>query len=282
MTPHTRARPEVAPLSQQPLATVPALRAEGLTLGYRPDRVVVRDLNLDLPSGAVSVIIGANGSGKSTLLRALSRLLEPQHGTVCLDGRSVHGMRSRDLARQLGLLPQGPTTPDGITVRDLVRRGRLPHTSLWRQWSPQDEAALQEALRATDLLDLADEPVDALSGGQRQRAWLALVVAQQTPLLLLDEPTTYLDLAHQLDVLELVRSLNEEGGRTIVMVLHDINQACRYGDHLVAMHSGAVVAQGHPTDVVTPALLRNVFDVHCRVMPDPESGRPLVVPLSRC
>jgi iron complex transport system ATP-binding protein len=260
----------------------PALRAESLNLGYRPDRVVVDDLDLDLPGGAVSVIIGANGSGKSTLLRALSRLLAPLHGTVYLDGRSVHAMRSRDVARQLGLLPQGPTTPDGITVRDLVRRGRLPHTSLWRQWGPEDETALQQALVATDLLQLADEPVDALSGGQRQRAWLALVVAQQTPVLLLDEPTTYLDLAHQLDVLELVRTLNQDSGRTIVMVLHDINQACRYADHLVAMRSGRVVAQGRPDDVVTPALLRDVFDVHCRVLPDTDTGRPLVVPMNRC
>ena len=267
---------------EQLLPTTPAMRAQRLTLAYRPDRVVVHDLDLDLPSGAVSVIIGANGSGKSTLLRALSRLLAPQHGTVYLDGRSVHGMRSRDLARQLGLLPQGPTTPDGITVRDLVRRGRLPHTSLWRQWGPDDETALQQALVATDLLELADEPVDALSGGQRQRAWLALVVAQQTPVLLLDEPTTYLDLAHQLDVLELVRTLNQDSGRTIVMVLHDINQACRFADHLVAMRSGQVVAQGHPAEVVTPALLRDVFDVHCRVLPDPDTRRPLVVPMNRC
>ena len=263
-------------------ASTPALRAEGLTLGYGPDRVVVDDLDLDLPAGAVSVIIGANGSGKSTLLRALSRLLAPQRGTVYLDGRPVHPMRSRDFARQLGLLPQGPTTPDGITVRDLVRLGRLPHTSLWRQWSAQDEAALQQALVATDLQHLADEPVDALSGGQRQRTWLALVIAQETPVLLLDEPTTYLDLAHQLDVLELVRTLNRESGRTIVMVLHDINQACRYADHLIAMHRGQVVAQGHPTDVVTPALLREVFDVHCRVLTDPDSGWPVVVPMNRC
>ena len=280
MTLHTG--PPAGSVEQRFEGRLPALRTEGLTLGYRPDRVVVHDLDLDLPAGEVSVIIGANGSGKSTLLRALSRLLAPQFGTVLLEGRSVHSMRSRDLARELGLLPQGPTTPDGITVRDLVRRGRLPHTSLWRQWSPQDEVALQEALVATDLLELADEPVDALSGGQRQRAWLALVVAQQTPVLLLDEPTTYLDLAHQLDVLELVRTLNRKSGRTIVMVLHYINQACRYGDHVVAMRSGRVVAQGCPTDVVTPALLRDVFDVHCRVLPDPDNGRPLVVPLHRC
>lgn len=281
-TPVLRAQKPASQQVELSATTTPALRAEALTLGYRPDRVVVHDLNLDLPRGAVSVIIGANGSGKSTLLRALSRLLAPQHGTVYLDGRCVHTMRARDLARALGLLPQGPTTPDGITVRDLVRRGRLPHTSLWRQWGPEDETALQQALLATDLLELADEPVDALSGGQRQRAWLALVVAQQTPVLLLDEPTTYLDLAHQLDVLELVRSLNRDSGRTIVMVLHDINQACRYADHLVAMNSGRVVAQGHPSDVVTPALLRDVFDVHCRVELNPDSGVPLVVPLRRC
>jgi len=278
------ARPAENPVAPRPFAPhpLPALRAEGLTLGYRPDRVVVHELDLDLPGGAVSVIIGANGSGKSTLLRALSRLLAPQGGTVHLDGHSVHAMRSRDLARKLGLLPQAPTIPDGITVRDLVRRGRLPHTSLWRQWEPEDETALQEALVATDLLEIADEPVDALSGGQRQRAWLALVVAQQTPVLLLDEPTTYLDLAHQLDLLELVRTLNRECSRTIVMVLHDINQACRYADHLVAMRSGQVVAQGHPTDVMTPELLRDVFDVRCRVLPDPDTGRPLVVPMNRC
>lgn len=280
MTLHTKRPCDTAEQRVKPLR--PALRTAGLTLGYRADRVIVHDLDLDLPAGEVSVIIGANGSGKSTLLRALSRLLAPQHGTVCLDGRSLHAMRSRDLARQLGLLPQGPTTPDGITVRDLVRRGRLPHTSLWRQWSPEDEAALHEALVATDLLELADQSVDCLSGGQRQRAWMALVVAQQTPVLLLDEPTTYLDLAHQLDVLELVRSLNVNSGRTVVMVLHDINQACRYADHLVAMRSGQVVAQGHPTDVMTPALLRDIFDVHCRVLPDPGTGRPLVVPLNRC
>jgi iron complex transport system ATP-binding protein len=166
-------------------------------------------------------------------------------------------------------------------VRDLVRRGRLPHTSLWRQWGEQDEAALQEALTVTDLHELADEPVDTLSGGQRQRAWLALVVAQQTPVLLLDEPTTYLDMAHQLDVLELVRALNRESGRTVVMVLHDVNQACRYADHLVAMRAGRVVAQGNPAEVVTPDLVRAVFDVHCRVLPDPDGGHPLVVPVSR-
>jgi iron complex transport system ATP-binding protein len=273
-------RAPAAPLTA-PAPPLPALQTVGLALGYRPDRLVVQDLDLDLPAGAVTAVIGGNGCGKSTLLRALARLLAPRAGTVLLDGRSVHALPSRDVARRLGLLPQGPTTPDGITVRDLVRRGRLPHTSLWRQWGEQDEAALQEALTVTDLHELADEPVDTLSGGQRQRAWLALVVAQQTPVLLLDEPTTYLDMAHQLDVLELVRALNRESGRTVVMVLHDVNQACRYADHLVAMRAGRVVAQGNPAEVVTPDLVRAVFDVHCRVLPDPDGGHPLVVPVSR-
>lgn len=258
-----------------------ALQATGLSLGYRPDRLVITDLDLDLPAGAITAVIGPNGCGKSTLLRSLARLLSPRAGDVLLDGRSIHDLPSRELARRLGLLPQGPTTPDGITVRDLVRRGRLPHTTLWRQWGADDEAALHDALTATDLLPLADEQVDTLSGGQRQRAWLALVVAQQTATLLLDEPTTFLDMAHQLDVLELIRRLNRSAGRTVVMVLHDVNQACRYADHLVALRGGEVVAQGDPTNVVTPEFVRDVFDVHCRILPDPDSGLPLVIPLSR-
>jgi iron complex transport system ATP-binding protein len=259
----------------------PGLQARDLALGYRPDRLVVDGLDLTLPAGAVTAVVGGNGSGKSTLLRALARLLAPRRGTVLLDGQDLHRLPARDVARRLGLLPQAPTTPAGITVRDLVRRGRLPHTSLWRQWSPDDERALQHALAATNLLDLADEPVDALSGGQRQRAWLALVVAQDTPVVLLDEPTTYLDLAHQLDVLELVRALNATAARTVVMVLHDLNQAARYADHLVALRAGRVVAQGPPTDVVTAELVRDVFDVTCHVLCDPETGSPLVVPLRR-
>lgn len=258
-----------------------ALRAERLRLSYGPDRVVIDELDLDIPDGRITAVIGANGSGKSTLLRALARLLRPAAGRVLLDGHDVHRLRTREVARRLGLLPQAPTTPEGITVRDLVRRGRTPHTSLWRQWSDDDEVALIAALEATDLAGLADEPVDALSGGQRQRAWLALVIAQGTPTLLLDEPTTFLDVAHQLDVLELVRRLNTDDATTVVMVLHDLNQACRYAHHLVALRDGAVVAEGPPSEVITEALVELVFDLEARIVPDPVAGTPLVVAVGR-
>jgi iron complex transport system ATP-binding protein len=260
--------------------SAPAVRASRLSLGYRTDRLVVRDLDLDLPTGAVTAIIGPNGCGKSTLLRALARLLAPHSGSVLLDGQDLHRLPTRDVARRLGLLPQAPVTPEGITVRDLVRRGRTPHTSVWRQWSPADQQALEHALTTTGMTALADEQVDTLSGGQRQRAWLAMVVAQDTPLLLLDEPTTYLDMAHQLDVLELVRDLHR-AGTTVVMVLHDVNQAARYADHLVALRDGAVVAQGDPDDVLTPALVQDVFSVRCSVLTDPATGIPVVVPVAR-
>lgn len=261
--------------------SAPGLRAEGLRLAYGPDRVVVPDLDLELPHGAVTAVIGANGSGKSTVLRALARLLRPASGQVLLDGHDVHHMRTREVAKRLGLLPQSPVSPEGLSVRDLVRRGRTPHTSLLRQWSEEDEAALSAALEATDLTDLADEAVDALSGGQRQRAWLALVIAQGTPWLLLDEPTTFLDIAHQIDVLQLVQRLNREDGRSVVMVLHDLNQACRYADHLVALRAGAVVASGPPAEIVTEDLVATVFDLHSRIVPDPVTGTPLVVPIGR-
>ena len=258
----------------------PGLHAERLTLGYRDAAPVVEQLDLSIPSGAVTAVIGANGCGKSTLLRALARLLTPRAGAVLLDGHDLHRLPTRDVARRLGLLPQGMVTPDGLTVGELVRRGRTPHTSVFRQWSAADSAAVDTALATTGMTALAGEQVDSLSGGQRQRAWLAMTVAQETPLLLLDEPTTYLDLAHQLDVLELVRDLHA-GGRTVVMVLHDVNQASRYADHLVAMRDGRVVAQGPPTDVLTPALVADVFGVHCRVLPDPDRGLPLIVPVAR-
>jgi iron complex transport system ATP-binding protein len=267
---------------QKPVSTsASSLRAESLRLAYRPDRVVVPGLDLELPHGAVTSVIGANGSGKSTVLRALARLLRPAAGQVLLDGHDVHRMRTREVARRLGLLPQSPIAPEGLTVRDLVRRGRIPHTSLLRQWSQDDEAALTAALDATDLTGLADEAVDTLSGGQRQRAWLALVIAQGTPWLLLDEPTTFLDIAHQLDVLELVRRLNREEGRSVVMVLHDLNQACRYADHLIALCEGAVVAAGRPAEIITEELVATVFDLRARILPDPVAGTPLVVPVSR-
>jgi iron complex transport system ATP-binding protein len=256
------------------------LRAAGLRLAYG-DRVVVPDLSLLVPPGRITVIVGANACGKSTLLRALARLLAPRSGQVLLDGRSVHTLPTRAVARELGLLPQAPVAPDGLTVLDLVTRGRSPHQSWWRQWSSADEQAVTSALRATDLESLADRPVDELSGGQRQRAWLAMAIAQRTPVLLLDEPTTFLDLAHQVDVLDLVVDLNRHEDRTIVMVLHDLNQACRYADHVIAMKAGEIVAQGGPAEVITPATVEDVFDLTCQVTTDPVSGTPLVIPVGR-
>ncbi|MDN3357890.1 ABC transporter ATP-binding protein [Actinomadura sp. DC4] len=258
----------------------PDLRATGLTLAY-DHKTVVNDLNLAIPPGKITAIVGANACGKSTLLRALARLLTPRTGTVHLDGRALRSIPTRELAQRLGILPQGPVAPDGLTVLDLVNRGRSPHQTWWRQWSKADQNAVHAALAATDITDLADRSVDELSGGQRQRAWIAMAMAQGTQVLLLDEPTTYLDLAHQIDVLDLITDLNRREGRTIVMVLHDLNQACRYADHMIAMKTGHITAQGHPTDVITTETVQDVFDLHCQITTDPVSGTPLVIPISR-
>jgi iron complex transport system ATP-binding protein len=256
------------------------LRATGLRLAYN-DLVVIDDLDLIVPAGQISVIVGANACGKSTLLKALARLLTPRAGVVQLDGTSIHSIPTRQVARQLGILPQSPTAPDGLTVIDLVGRGRAPHQSWWRQWSSADKDAVTNALRATELLEQADRPVDELSGGQRQRAWIAMAIAQGTPIMLLDEPTTFLDLAHQIDILDLIVDLNRREGRTIVMVLHDLNQASRYAHHMIAMKSGKIVAHGPPAEVITAELVDTVFDLRCRVMTDPVSGTPLVLPIGR-
>ncbi|MFE6913437.1 ABC transporter ATP-binding protein [Streptomyces rubiginosohelvolus] len=258
----------------------PDLRAEGLHLGY-DDRAVVSGLDLAVPPGRITAIVGANACGKSTLLRALARLLAPRDGAVSLDGRALHSIPTRELAQQLGILPQSPVAPDGLTVIDLVNRGRSPHQTWWRQWTKADEQAVHDALAATGTTDLADRAVDELSGGQRQRAWIAMAVAQGTPVLLLDEPTTYLDLAHQIDVLDLVVDLNRREGRTIVMVLHDLNQACRYADHVIAMKKGAIVAEGAPADVITAEKVEDVFGLRCQVTTDPVSRTPLVIPVGR-
>jgi len=256
------------------------LTAHDLTLAY--DEVeIARDLSLAIPAGRVTCIVGANACGKSTLLRALARLLRPRSGTVLLDGQDVHRMPTRDVAARLGILPQSPTAPDGITVADLVARGRAPHQTWFRQWSRADEAVVTDAMRATGTLALATRPVDELSGGQRQRAWIAMALAQDTDLLLLDEPTTYLDLAHQVEVLDLLLDLNRHDGRTVVMVLHDLNQAARYSDHLVAMRDGAVVAAGPPAEVVTEALVESVFGIRCRVVVDEVAGTPHVLTIGR-
>ena len=258
----------------------PDLRVRSLHLGY-DDRRIVSGLDLAVPPGRVTAIVGANACGKSTLLRALARLLTPRQGTVELDGRALRSIPTRELAQRVGILPQGPVTPEGMTVLDLVNRGRSPHQTWWRQWSRADEVAVHAALAATGMTALADRPVDELSGGQRQRAWIAMAVAQGTPVLLLDEPTTYLDLAHQIDVLDLVIDLNREEGRTVVMVLHDLNQACRYADHIVAMKAGRIVAEGDPAEVITAETVQEVFGLRCQVTRDPVSGTPLVVPMGR-
>jgi len=258
----------------------PRLRADHVSLGYGA-APVVDDLSLDVPTGRVTVVVGANACGKSTLLRGMARLLRPTGGQVLLDGKAVHTLPSRDVARTLGLLPQSAVAPEGLSVRDLVARGRHPHTGLMRRWSAEDEAAVVDALELTGTSDLADRAVDALSGGQRQRVWVAMVLAQRTDLLLLDEPTTFLDLAHQVELLDVLRDLNAARGTTIVMVLHELNLAARYADHLVAMRGGQVVAAGDPVEVVTAELVRDVFGLDCHVVPDPVSGTPLVVPLSR-
>ncbi|UTT67597.1 ABC transporter ATP-binding protein [Janibacter sp. CX7] len=254
------------------------LHAADLRVGY-DDRVIIEDLSVEIPDGSFTVIVGPNASGKSTLLRALSRLLRPTHGAVLLDGHDVREMGGKEFARELGLLPQESIAPEGITVVDLVARGRFPYQRLFRQWSDEDERAVREALEATQLLELSTRPVEALSGGQRQRVWIAMALAQETPILLLDEPTTYLDLAHQLEVLELCTRLHRQG-RTLVAVLHDLNQAARYASHLVAMSSGAVAAQGTPSEVVTEEVVHRVFGVRARVIDDPETRTPMVIPLA--
>ncbi|MEW1760611.1 ABC transporter ATP-binding protein [Streptomyces cyaneofuscatus] len=256
------------------------LTAEDLTLGYG-DRTVVSSLDLAVPPGAITVIVGANACGKSTLLRSMSRLLAPREGRVVLDGKEVHRLPAKELARTLGLLPQSPVAPEGITVSDLVGRGRHPHQSLFSRWNEKDDAAVASALEATATEPLADRAVDELSGGQRQRVWIAMALAQQTDLLLLDEPTTFLDASHQIEVLDLLTDLNRSRGTTIVMVLHDLNLAARYADHLIALADGTLHAAGSPADVLTQETVRAVFGLESRVVEDPVSGRPLMLPIGR-
>ncbi|MFD6188623.1 ABC transporter ATP-binding protein [Streptomyces sp. NPDC060275] len=255
------------------------LTARAVTVGYG-SRSVIDGLDVAIPPGVITTIIGPNGCGKSTLLRTLSRLLRPTGGTVVLDGEDIAALRTRDVAKKLGLLPQAPVAPEGLTVSDLVARGRHPHQSWLRQWSSDDADVVRRALAMTGVSDLADRPVDSLSGGQRQRVWISMTLAQGTDLLLLDEPTTYLDLAHAVDVLDLVDDLHESG-RTVVMVLHDLNLAARYSDNLVVMREGAILAQGHPRDVITADLLHEAFGLRAKVIDDPVGDRPLIVPIGR-
>jgi iron complex transport system ATP-binding protein len=255
------------------------LRAEAVTVGYGAVPVV-HSLSLDVADGRVTTIVGPNGCGKSTLLRTMSRLLRPSSGTVLLDGEPVHDIHTREVARRMALLPQSPIAPDGLLVRDLVGRGRHPHQRWFSQWSPEDERIVDLALEMTDTSDLRERPLDQLSGGQRQRAWIAMTLAQDTDLLLLDEPTTYLDLAHQVEVLDLVTRLNRERGRTVVMVLHDLNLAARYSDVIVVMKDGVVVTEGAPGEVFTSVMLAHTFGLDAEVLPDPRTGLPIIVPAS--
>lgn len=257
----------------------PSLTADNLDISYGGPQVVA-GLTTEIITGRISVIAGANGCGKSTLLRAFGRLLTPEGGSVILDGKDIQQQPTKSVARRLSILPQSPTSPDGVVVRDLVRRGRYPHQRLFDQWSATDERAVDRAMDLTRMTEFADRPIDELSGGQRQRAWIAMSLAQDTPLMLLDEPTTFLDIAHQMEILDLLAELNDNEGR-IVMVLHDLNQACRYADHLITMADGRIEAQGSPAEIVHPGLIERVFGLACKVVDDPVTGTPLFIPLRR-
>jgi iron complex transport system ATP-binding protein len=255
------------------------LAGEKLTLGYAAVRVL-ESVDVSIPDGKITALIGANGSGKSTLLKALGRIIAPEAGTVYLDGKEISAMPGRAIARTLALLPQSPVSPDGLTVRQLCRFGRHPHKGMLSRTSAEDEEIVDHALAATGLADLASRPLDRLSGGQRQRAWIAMALAQETPILLLDEPTTYLDIAHQLEVLELLRDLNRNGGRTVVMVVHDLNHAAQYADHIIAVADGGIHAAGSPGALLTPELIKTVFGVDAAVVPHPVDGTPLCLPIA--
>lgn len=262
------------------VAFPPSLSAQNLTLGY-DQKEIAKHLSVDIPEGKFSVIVGPNACGKSTLLRALSRLLLPSQGQVMLYGEDIHALPTKEVAKRLGLLPQTATAPAGIRVADLVARGRYPYQKWFQPWQEKDQQAVDYALKVTDTLQFADQAVDQLSGGQRQRVWVALALAQETPLLLLDEPTTYLDIAHQIELLDLFQDLNRSKGHTLVAVLHDLNHACRYADHLIAMKSGQVIATGSPQDIVTAELVEQVFGLASVIINDPISNTPLIIPKGR-
>lgn len=257
-----------------------ALESKNLCLFYG-DCPIFQGLNLCVPQGKITVFIGSNGCGKSTLLRSLARLLKPRDGQVVLDGSDIASLSTKEVARRLAILPQGPSAPEGLTVLQLVKQGRYPYQNWLQQWSQEDEMMVRKALSLTQLTDLADRSVDSLSGGQRQRAWIAMTLAQGTPTILLDEPTTYLDLSHQIEVLDLLHELNAGEGRTVVMVLHDINLACRYADHIVAIKDRKIYAEGKPENIVTEELIRNVFDLESRIVEDPLFRTPMVVPFGK-
>lgn len=262
------------------ISTPSRLHGEKLRLGYG-NHVVADGLTVAIPDGKFTAIIGPNGCGKSTLLRTLSRLMKPMHGQVWLDGNEIHRFATKEVARRVGLLAQNSTAPGDISVAELVARGRYPHQPMFSRWREEDSQAVERALKATNIEDLADQRVDTLSGGQRQRAWIAMVLAQETSILLLDEPTTWLDISHQIDLLELLRDLNQKQGYTLAAVLHDLNQACRYATHLIALRDGKIIAEGAPTEIVTPELIEAIYGLRCMIIEDPVAHTPLVVPLGR-
>ncbi|MER0239571.1 ABC transporter ATP-binding protein [Fulvimarina sp. MAC8] len=265
-------------MSDREHAVAASLSAHELDVGYDQD-IIVHGIDFAIPRNAFTALVGANGSGKSTLLKALAGLLPAKAGAVMLDGRSITTLATKSIARSIGMLQQSPVAPDGLSVLELVRQGRYPHRSLFGAWSEKDETACREAISRTGMNALSERQIDSLSGGQRQRAWIALALAQETPILLLDEPTTYLDLAHQIEVMELVRRLVEEAGKTVVAVLHDLNQAARYADHMIALSKGAIAASGPPRSVMTEAMLREVFEVEAKIFPDPFTAAPMCIPM---
>lgn len=266
-------------ISSRSIHSSSRLQGESLTVGYDA-APILNDVDFQVPDGQVTILVGPNGSGKSTLLKALARILTPSEGQVLLDGQDIHRSKTREVAKKLGLLPQGPVAPEGLTVRELVAQGRFPHQSLLRQWSSEDERAVNDAMTVAKVIDFADRPVDGLSGGQRQRCWIAMVLAQQTDLVLLDEPTTFLDLKVQVDLMELLVQLAHQMGRTLVVVLHELNLAAAYADTLVMLRDGAIMQWGAPSDVFTSANLKAVFDLDAHVIRDPHSKRLICVPTS--
>ncbi len=257
-----------------------SLHTHDLQLAY-DSATIIQHLNLTIQTGEITALVGANGCGKSTLLRGISRLLKPRAGQVILDGQDIWKLPAKALAQRLGILPQSPVAPEGLTVHELVAQGRYPHQSWLQQWSAEDERIAHEAMAITSVSEYADRPVDTLSGGQRQRAWIAMTLAQDSEIILLDEPTTFLDLAYQIEVLDLLHDLNVQRGKTIVMVLHDLNHACRYADTVIAVKNGQIAANGAPAEVVTEAMVRDVFGIQCCIIPDPITGTPLIVPIGR-
>ncbi|MCA1031579.1 ABC transporter ATP-binding protein [Bacillus timonensis] len=254
-----------------------SLETKSLTLAYG-DTVIIEDLHVQLPKGKITVFIGGNGCGKSTLLRSIARLLKPVSGSVLVNEKDISTMPTKEVAKKLAILPQGPVAPEGLTVLQLVKQGRYPYQNWYKQWSEEDETIVKKALNATGMVELSERTVDSLSGGQRQRAWIAMTLAQQTDIILLDEPTTYLDMTHQIEILDLLFELNEQEGRTIVMVLHDLNLACRYAHHIVAIKNKTIYNQGKPEEVINTKLVKDVFDMDCEITEDPLFGTPLCIP----